>query len=87
MANDLKKHATDIVTALGDLANGEIDSETASNLIIAAVAHFDDLDQAIKDELAQKIGNFNNTGDQGEFFRECSGLLMKSAKFSGATLE
>lgn len=87
MANDLKKHATDIVTVLGELANGEIDSETASNLVIAAVAHFDDLDQAIKDELAQKIGNFDNAGDHGEFFRECSGLLMKSAKFSGATLE
>ncbi len=87
MANDLKKHATDIVTALGDLANGELDSETASNLIVAAAAHFDDLDQAVKDELVQKIGNFDNNGDHTEFFRECSGLLMKSAKFSGATLE
>lgn len=87
MANELKKHATDIVTALGDLANGQIDSEAASKVVIAAVEHFDDLDQGVKDELVRKITSFDRGGDHGEFFRECSGLLMQSAKFGGTTLE
>jgi len=87
MADDLKKHATDIVTALGELANGEIDPDAAVKIVQGAVGHFDDLGADTRDELVQKIGSFGGGANADEFFLECSGLLSQSAKFGKATLE
>lgn len=86
MADDLNKHAMDIMTAMGELASGAIDRDTAVGIVKAAMAHFDDLAGAIKDELVQKIANFEAAADPN-FFLECSGLLGQSAKFTAATLQ
>lgn len=86
MADELNKHAADIMTALGELASGEIGREKAAEVVRAAVAHFDDLAAAVKEELVKKIEEFDASAGP-YFFLECSGLLGQSAKFGAATLQ
>lgn len=87
MADDLNKHAADIMTALGELASGEMDHARAAEAVGAALTYFDDLAEAVKEELVEKIAKFEASAAGPEFFLECASLLGQSPKFGAATLQ